>query len=284
MKNIFYVYLHTRLDNGTVFYVGKGHNDRAWSKWSRNRRWTFISEKHGWIASIVQDGMSESDANLLEMWLISKLRYEGVDLCNVTDGGDGRSGPCLELRKPVVCSNGMKFNSVNEAAIWAGVSASKISSVINGRRLSSAGFAWWFEGDTPKEYLDPNVRTSIARSKGIYRSDGVYFDSISKAAIESGGFPANIIKCAKGVIQSAYGYSWAYDFIPDSPRKMTDIYTEKLGIPIQCVETNTIHPSAERAAEWVKTVGSIKATGTPISLVAKGKAKSAYGYTWSYLK
>jgi hypothetical protein len=32
MDKLFYVYAHIRSDTGTVFYIGKGSQKRAWSK------------------------------------------------------------------------------------------------------------------------------------------------------------------------------------------------------------------------------------------------------------
>lgn len=91
----FYVYLHKRATDGSIFYVGKGTGDRAWHKSSYSRGdgwWRNISIKNGVIVEICQDDMTEGDAFLLEMWLIAKLRHVGVVLCNLTDGGEGASG------------------------------------------------------------------------------------------------------------------------------------------------------------------------------------------------
>lgn len=94
----FYVYIHRRATDGSVFYVGKGSLDRAWhkSRYARQRGWWLnIARKNGVIVEIAQDEMLEKDAFLLEMWLIAKFKRGGVKLCNLTDGGEGPSGKVM---------------------------------------------------------------------------------------------------------------------------------------------------------------------------------------------
>lgn len=282
MENKYYVYIHIRLDTGEVFYVGKGSNGRAFSIHSRNRYWGFITNKTGWIASIVQDGMSEINANLLEMWLIAKFRHNGVKLANMTDGGDGFRAPNPSLRKPVVCSNGMFFDSVNDAASWANIDASKVTAAASGNRHSAGGYAWWYNGCEPKEYVDPKTRMKGAGSKGVYRSDGVYFKSTKEAAESVGVSPSSISTCLRGRTSRAGGFAWRRDNVPEPPRSMSDIYTEKNGVKVICIETGERFPSCSLAAKHMVTLGHDKADGWPISNCAKGKQKQAYGYTWSY--
>jgi hypothetical protein len=86
----FYVYLHRKVSNGEVFYVGKGKAGRAWNKVARSRYWKAIVAKHGFYVEIVQSGMQEWWSFELEKDLIQK--YGRENLCNLTDGGDGMSG------------------------------------------------------------------------------------------------------------------------------------------------------------------------------------------------
>ncbi len=89
-----YVYIHRRASDGVCFYVGRGVYKRGWdsSITARNPWWINIAEKHGVEVEIAQCGLSNDDANLLEMWLIAKFRHEGIFLCNMTDGGEGVTG------------------------------------------------------------------------------------------------------------------------------------------------------------------------------------------------
>ena len=91
----FYVYLHRKASNNDIFYVGKGKGKRAWDVGKgrrKNNHWQNVADKHGVVVEIACDGMTEDDSLLLEMWLIAKLRHEGVALTNLTDGGDGTTG------------------------------------------------------------------------------------------------------------------------------------------------------------------------------------------------
>lgn len=210
MENIYYVYIHTRLDTGDVFYVGKGKGRRAWAKWNRNIWWVRIANKYGWTYEITQDNLSEGDAFLLEMWLIAKFRHEGVELCNIGDGGEGMTSPNFRLRKAVCCSNGMKFDMIEHAAKWSGISRENIGSAARGEYGQAGGYAWWFDGDKPKEYVPSKVRMARSQSKIVIRSDGEVFSSLRSAASSVGGSIGNISVAARDGALVRYGYTWRY--------------------------------------------------------------------------
>jgi hypothetical protein len=90
MANDYYVYVHRRKTDGRVFYVGKGKGNRANSRSGRSAYWKNIVAKHGLLIELVQYGMLEADAFILERELIAS--YGRGTLCNLTDGGDGASG------------------------------------------------------------------------------------------------------------------------------------------------------------------------------------------------
>ena len=90
MQDKFYIYLHRRATDNTVFYVGKGHGKRAWFVNNRSNRWNYIVTKHGYNVVIVQDNLTEEQAFILEKELIADIGKES--LCNMTDGGEGASG------------------------------------------------------------------------------------------------------------------------------------------------------------------------------------------------
>ena len=73
LESIYYVYLHKRPELGTVFYVGKGHGNRAWIKTSRNKHWNNVVEKYGGFeVEIIKGGLTEQEAFVLEAEIISK--------------------------------------------------------------------------------------------------------------------------------------------------------------------------------------------------------------------
>lgn len=85
MRN-YYVYVHKRLTDGSVFYVGQGCKRRAWSRSGRNRHWHRIVAKHGYIVDLIIEGLSQVCALSMERAAISF--YGRENLCNLTDGGD----------------------------------------------------------------------------------------------------------------------------------------------------------------------------------------------------
>lgn len=88
---IFYVYLHKRLTDGSVFYVGKGKNKRAWTKKSRNNHWSNVVKKHGGFdVEIVVDNLTEQESFRVEA---EQIAIYGIDnLTNQTLGGISTTG------------------------------------------------------------------------------------------------------------------------------------------------------------------------------------------------
>lgn len=102
-NNIFYVYEHWRLDRDECFYVGKGHGNRAYKLAGRNLHHRGIVAKLRRIGSaveikIVAAGLSEEEAFNLEKTRIQFWR-DIVDLVNITDGGEGVSGPKISASR-----------------------------------------------------------------------------------------------------------------------------------------------------------------------------------------
>jgi len=91
----FYVYVHMKATDDSVFYVGKGCKYRYTSKNGRNQYWQRIVAKHGYVAEIVKKDLSFAEANAYEIQLIKELKEQGCELCNLTDGGEG----CLGTKK-----------------------------------------------------------------------------------------------------------------------------------------------------------------------------------------
>ena len=109
-----FAYIHCK-PTGVPFYVGKGALRRAKYLGERNQHHQNVVAKYGKENILV--GMLEcstpSIAYSLEAGIIKCLRRSGVDLCNLTAGGDGGRSPSEETRK-----------RLSEAAKKRGVSAS----------------------------------------------------------------------------------------------------------------------------------------------------------------
>jgi hypothetical protein len=112
----FYVYVHMRSSDDSVFYVGKGCKDRYKSKQGRNVYWNRIVDKHGFVAEIVKSELTFEEANQAEIALIKELRDQGCRLCNMTDGGEGRLGAPLSQETKALISQKNKGKKRSEEA------------------------------------------------------------------------------------------------------------------------------------------------------------------------
>ena len=84
------VYVHTRADDGKVFYVGIGKADRPHEvKLGRNQWWRAVVAKHGRGVHVLTAGIDRSTASRMEVQLIAHYRRVGEPLTNLTNGGDG---------------------------------------------------------------------------------------------------------------------------------------------------------------------------------------------------
>ena len=88
----FYTYIHKKASDGSVFYVGKGTGLRAWKPQDRSDWWKKTSDKHGFSVEICAEWKTEQEAFDHERFLIWCFKDMGVQLVNLTDGGDGASG------------------------------------------------------------------------------------------------------------------------------------------------------------------------------------------------
>lgn len=102
------VYLHKRLSDGEVFYVGIGSKKRPYSKNSRNKHWRNYTTKHEYEVSILFEKLTWKEACIREKSLI--LDYGRRDLglgtlVNMTDGGDGQCNLAQESRSKISKAN-----------------------------------------------------------------------------------------------------------------------------------------------------------------------------------
>ena len=89
---MFYVYEHICIKTGQCFYVGKGKNNRAYSK-HRSEKWHNFVKKYGeYIVNFLIKNVEEEFAFLIEKEVIDTYKKRGYKLTNLTDGGEGPSG------------------------------------------------------------------------------------------------------------------------------------------------------------------------------------------------
>lgn len=126
----YYVYVHRKLDDKSIFYVGKGTGRRANSKNSRSKWWHSLVKKHGFYSEIVQYFDNEQDAYLSESILIDQLLFKGVKLINLKSGGIGGIGfkHSDESKEKIRCSNlGKTFSIKRKQAIAKALLGNKFS-------------------------------------------------------------------------------------------------------------------------------------------------------------
>lgn len=215
----FYVYLHRRATDGSVFYVGKGKGSRGWAhNRSYNSEWVDVAGTHGVLVQIYEDNLTIRRAFEVEKDLID---YFGMDaLTNIKAGCVHRGGNIGTSSIPVECSNGMAFQSATEAAQWCSDNGypkahqSAISLCCAGKIGSSYGHDWKYSGtDKKMAFVSHGDAIAAAKYKPIIRSDGVEFDSAVSAAMEMGlsmSSRSNISACLNGKRPTAYGYSWSF--------------------------------------------------------------------------
>jgi hypothetical protein len=93
------VYTHTRLDNGSVFYVGIGTENRAYDKRSRSDYWKRVVNKHDYRVDITHTGLTYEEACSIEKYLICFYGRSDLGLgalVNMTDGGEDNSNRSKE--------------------------------------------------------------------------------------------------------------------------------------------------------------------------------------------
>jgi hypothetical protein len=86
-KNIYYVYIHRKLSDNSIFYVGKGCNGRYKDSWGRNINWwTVVINEGGFQPCILEEGLDEETAYLKEMSFIKTL--EKIGITNISGNSD----------------------------------------------------------------------------------------------------------------------------------------------------------------------------------------------------
>jgi hypothetical protein len=113
------VYLHKRLDNDEIFYVGIGRDEsRAHQKKSRSIHWKNIVKKHGYKVIISHFDIIWEEACVIEKYLIDfygRIDLNNGTLCNLTEGGDGIYGYRFTEAQKQNVSKSMKGRVISES-------------------------------------------------------------------------------------------------------------------------------------------------------------------------
>ncbi len=146
----YYVYVHKRLTDGSVFYVGRGKKKRKTSRQNRNNYWKNIVKKHGFFAEILEDNLTFELSNEREIFWIQQYKNDGIVLANITIGGGGvcgRSRPEIEKRQISAALTGKTFTEEHKAKMHGNTNGAgprseefrkKMSVIMKGKRKSEA--------------------------------------------------------------------------------------------------------------------------------------------------
>lgn len=120
-----YIYLHRRLDNNEVFYIGRGTVSkkasgkcdtntyrRAYITHTHNRYWMRITDKHPWSVEILEDHLTWDESLESEIKYIKQYGRKDLNegtLVNFTDGGEGSIG--VKVSDLVLLTQRNKMNS-----------------------------------------------------------------------------------------------------------------------------------------------------------------------------
>lgn len=239
----FYVYMHRRATDGSVFYVGKGSGKRAWvSRRTYNPHWTNVALRHGVVVDIVKSCLNEVCAITIEKILIASI---GLDnLTNLVHGGYGGMSGYKWTDKQIKNKSGV--NHFNYGRVTPDGVKAKLSTALSGKKHVFYGrklpegqrlmiVAWHKENRHPmlgvnhseesKEKISAAhkgkpkpIHTTEMKSKPLITECGMTFPNSISAVdwLKNNGSPkANggaISKCARGVkyYNTAYGYKWSF--------------------------------------------------------------------------
>ena len=193
--NTFYVYAHVRLDDGRIFYIGKGSWTprkaycRSKSSENRNAIWRRIVEKTGGFdVVVIAEFFDEADAFAFESALIAEFgrRDRGGLLANLTDGGEGGVGRIVSdeakrKRRETIASrprtlraSPMKGRSHTEAA------RQSIAAAVSGSRHPLFGTS---HSQETRARISASVRANHGRARPVIDgSSGVVYPSAREAA------------------------------------------------------------------------------------------------------
>lgn len=238
------VYVHRKLSDGSIFYVGKGTKKRARSGRNRSVYWQRVADKYGWKLEIIQENISDAQAFLLEKKLISEIGRE--KLCNMTDGGEGCQGRKISESHKSKLRNRFKGVRPSDICIEKSVARnSKAIGTVCGLRFSSAAEA---------------IRALAPKKK-------------------YGAWKASISGCLRGKSIKAYGYEWGF-VQPDGSIEKQKEYNQKTTRVKN--QMGFVFNSPQHAADWLFMFGLGTGKSSNIIQSCKKENRKTFGIKWNY--
>ena len=190
---MFYTYAHYT-PNKNLFYIGKGNGRRAYIFHKRNNHWNNTVKKYGKPeVQILAHWNTEAEAFDHEKLLISCFKDMGHALCNMSEGGEGASGPkhSEEFKQ--------KIRKLHTGSTW---NLGRPTSAKQKQIASQTG-----KGN---KHAAGNTNNRRWKWIGTHIEDGSTVVFIGSIALNQAGFQhANVIKCLNGIRKSHKGYTWS---------------------------------------------------------------------------
>ena len=208
----FYVYLHVKESDGTVFYVGKGTKFR-WSRvYDRTQHWKNTAIKHGVICKIVAHDLSAEEALVLEKKLIASYGRQDQKtgcLVNLTDGGEGVVNYVwTEEHRKKISEAGMgkrhtpeAKEKIRQANVGRTFSAQTIKLMSDARK----GIPW-----TEAQRKACECRVNPRSRKVLCVQTGTVYNNASEAAKSLSMDVSNLIKVCNGKRKQYRGFNFEF--------------------------------------------------------------------------
>lgn len=286
----FYVYIHKRLTDGKVFYVGKGCGKRAWKKSTRNEWWKRIEAKHGRSVEIPFRNLAEDEAFAKEQELIAF--YGRENLCNMTAGGEGGIEPSEETRiKQSIARKGRKDSPETiERKRLAGTGRHHSEETKQKLRLANLGKPGRRHTEESRRILSEKGRLRIRTPE--------HCAAISAAKKGRPGHPISdehkeklrqINLGRKHTEEAKKKVSEANKGKKPTPEQLQKIIESNRRSnllrkkPVEC-SSGMRFDGAGDAELWLRNNGCPTASRANISSCCTGKLKTAYGFTWKFVQ
>lgn len=220
---MYYVYLHI-FANGS-HYIGKGTGRRAWSNGrKKSPKWWATYQKYGMpFVQIIKDGMTSQEALDFEIETIKKAREKGVNLCNLTDGGEGLRGYVAseETRQKMrILSTGRKKSPESIAKLKESLKGRIVSESTREKiRISNLtrDFKHTPEMISKMKLAKQGKKGALCpNSKKVFCSNGMVFDSTFEAQnwLRANGFEKahapRVASVCRHERKKAYKLVWSY--------------------------------------------------------------------------
>ncbi len=216
---MFYTYAHYTTE-GRLFYIGKGHGRRAYFFHNRNKYWLNVVHKYGNpVVKILAKGLSEAEALIHEIKLIKFYKDLGINLCNMTDGGEGTSGLKLSDEHKQKISAKLKGRPGKKPSAETLLKLSLSHIGIPSKRKGVFGVVRQSPETIAKISLALKGRLYNVKYKyiGINKNTQESLLCVGNPQIKSYGFdPARVRDCANGKRKTHKGYTWQKEFIMDN--------------------------------------------------------------------